>query len=212
MRPLIKQGVITVTNALSELGLDFETIRDAVLTGEVARDSCTANDPPSVPGFNAWSNTVRALREKLIPKGWERNDDFQLSTVVNPSGTLAIAVVTGDDGTGRTDADPKTKYPKGPATGAAVNRNRFLPLFDGWRPNSNEGKDKKKQATWMLLRKRVKDAVLVELSLPASMTDEGQVQGWLTRIILDPITIEPTIEVEDAPAGQPIDVPVRRRT
>lgn len=212
MRTLVKQGVITVANALVELGLDFDTIRDAVLTGEIARDSCTANDPPSTPGYNAWSNTVRALREKLIPRGWERNDDFQLSTVVNPTGTLAIAVVTGDDGTGRADAEPKTKYPKGPATGAAVNRNRFLPLFDEWRPPVVEESGKKKQATWMLLRKRIKDAVLVELSLPASMTDEGQVKGWLTRIIFDPITVEPTIEVEDAPSGQPIDVPVRRRS
>ncbi|MDQ3818774.1 MAG: hypothetical protein M3362_14000 [Acidobacteriota bacterium] len=211
MRATVKKGVITVTNALTELGLDFDTVRDAILIGELARDGCTANDPPSTPGYYAWSNTVRALRERLIPKGWERNDEFQLSTVVSPDGLTAIAVVTGDDGTGKADADPKTKYPKGPATGAAVNRNRFLPLFEERKPQAEEV-SAKKRATWMLLRKRVRDAVLVELSLPASMTDEGQVEGWLTRIILDPITIEPVIEVEEDTSEQSIDVPVRRRS
>ena len=122
MRETIKDGQIEVTNALTELGLTNEILREAILTGEAARDNCTANDPPSAPGFAAWARTVRALREILLPNNWSKNDDNNLSTVVSPDGSFAIAVVTGDEGSGQAGAKPQTKYPKGPATIAVIDK------------------------------------------------------------------------------------------
>jgi hypothetical protein len=63
----VKKNTIEVTDALSGLGLSYDILSEAVLEGESARNSCTANDPPCAPGFVAWSNTVRALRDILIP-------------------------------------------------------------------------------------------------------------------------------------------------
>lgn len=217
MQASVRKSPLERKKALASLGLSDELLSVAITKGEVARDSCTDNDPPNAPGFDAWARTVRALRETLIPKGWTRNDDAMLSTVVSPDGKLAILVVAGDEGVGDADKIPRTKYPRGTATTAAVNRNQrsLFPEENKAREEAEAAEEKKKkQITWMLLRRRSKDgdSVLSELSLPASMTKGGEVTRWLTRIILEPIAIEPTVEIEDGQANDAIDVPVRRRS
>src|SRR5438034_4977724 len=122
MTRIVKVGPVEVVAYLEGLGLSVDELREAILIGESARDACTPNDPPSAPGFYAWAKTVRALGEILIPKGWTRNDDEKLSIVLSPNAQKAIAVATGDEGTGILGALPKTKYPKGPATVAIVEK------------------------------------------------------------------------------------------
>lgn len=205
----VKTSTIEVVNALADLGLTSEILIEAIRRGEIARDSCTANDAPGAPGFYAWAQTVRGLRDILMPQGWVRNDDVCYSRVISPDKSIAIAVVTGDDGTGNKDMSPKTKYPKGTATQAAVNSNQWS-LFG--EPLSVETEEPQTWITWMLLRKRTGDSVFAELSLPSSMTKDGQVESWQTRIILNPILIDPNIEIDDDSSEPPIDVIVRRRS
>lgn len=210
MEVAVKTRVIEVTEALAQLGLTKKILRDAILRGEAGRDSCTANDAPGAPGFYAWAGTVRALRDILTPKGWTRNDDVNYSRVINPDRSIAIAVVTGDEGTGNKDASPKTKYPKGPATQAAVTSNQWSLQFVEFTTVEDDLLET--WITWMLLKKRTRDSVFSELSLPSSMTTDGQVESWQTRIILDPMLIDPNIEFESDSSETPIDVPVRRRS
>src|SRR5436305_707990 len=115
MRATVKKGTIERADALAELGLTDDSLNEVVMAGEYARNSCTKNDPPCAPGFVAWKDSVRTFRDILIPEGWTRNDDNGFSTVVNPDETIAIAAATGDDKTGKADANPKTKYPRGAA-------------------------------------------------------------------------------------------------
>lgn len=107
MEVAVKTSVIEVTEALAQIGLTKEILRDAILRGEAGRDSCTANDAPGAPGFYAWAGTVRGLRDILTPRGWTRNDDVNYSRVINPDKSIAIAVVTGDEGTGNKDVSPR---------------------------------------------------------------------------------------------------------
>jgi hypothetical protein len=207
----VKVSFREVTNALAELGLTKEILHDAILRGENTRDSCTANDPPSAPGFYAWAGSVRALRDILMPKGWKRNDDVNYSRVVNLELGVAIAVVTGDDGTGNQAVSPRTKYPKGPATQAAVTCNQGS-LFRTTVLPEPETEEQESWITWMLLRKRTGDTVFAELSLPSSMSKDGQVESWQSRIILEPMTFDPLIDVDDDSGEPPIDVLVRRRS
>jgi hypothetical protein len=209
MQASVKASAIEIANALAQLGLTSEILSEAILRGEIARDSCTANDAPGAPGFYAWAGSVRALRDILMPLGWTRNDDVCYSRVVNPDRSVAIAVVTGDDGTGKRDANPKTKYAKGAATQAAVISNQGF-LFG--QLASDEVEAPETWVTWMLLKKRTGDSVFAELSLPSSMSKDGQVESWQTRIILAPILVDPNIDVEDDSSDAPIDVPVRRRS
>ncbi|HEX8138693.1 MAG TPA: hypothetical protein VF544_14095 [Pyrinomonadaceae bacterium] len=212
MGATVKKGAIERTNALAELGLSEKIVREVILDGEAARNSCTANDAPCIPGIIAWGRSVRSLRDNLIPKGWEKNNEDNFPTVVSPNGKIAIAVATGDEGTGQEKANPKTKYPKGVAAEEAINRN-LNSLFAEVRAAAQAEKDKRSnRQTWILLKHREKDTVFSELSLPASMTKDEQVKNWLTRIILEPIKTDPNVEVQDDSTAEPIDVPVRRRS
>jgi hypothetical protein len=206
----IKTKPYEIINALHALGrgLTVEVLEQTIKRGEIARDNCTKNDPPSTPGYNAWSNTVRALRDLLTPQGWERNDDQNYSTVISPAKDVAIAVATGNEGTGDETQEANTKYPRGTATQTAVDMNAFM--FKLFEPTQDEIAEANR-ATWMLLKKRVGDTVYAELSLPAAMTKDGFVDYWDTRIILSPITIDPAIVLPDD-STEDIDIKVIRKS
>ena len=202
-------GQIDVTNALAELGVPYDVLEEAVLAGEHSRHECTWADPPNTPGFIAWAKTLRRLKERLVREGWTGND----YAVLRPDGRLAISVTTGDEATGNLDRTPKTKYPKGASTEVAIRRNRKqLNLFD---PGSNreilEDLRLDEVQTWMLVRRRVNDTVCWELSLPSDLGEDGRVEEWGARIILDPVRLEPD-PMPGQEASQAIEIDIRRRS
>lgn len=207
-----------VESRLAQLGLEEDRVTQIVKRGYVAFASCTPNDPPLYPGFSAWATMVRALREYLLPEGWNRCDENNYSLVINPTGNVAIAVATGDDATGRKDTQPTTKSSKGPSTAEAVISNQLqldfgFPLIEvpvSARPASSE----EQRMTWILLVHRSQGEVRCELSLPTSMGVDGRVDGWRERIILGsiPTDLSPLEIMPPSPPDQPdINVDVKRR-
>jgi hypothetical protein len=194
-------------DALSKLGLTEEILENAIRRGEIARDSCTKNDPTCAPGFTAWAKTVRALRDTMMPKGWTRRDDQNFPTVLSPNQKIAIAVATGNEATGVPTADPSMKYSKGAAAQSAVELNQSY-LFPEMQAEKTAEAER---LTWILLRRRVGEMVYAELSLPALMTKDGHIAKWDTRIILNSIPIDPDIEMQDD-SSDDIDVQVIRRS
>jgi hypothetical protein len=194
---------------LATLGLTPEIVRDAVMAGEVHRRRCTRNHPPSYGGYGAWAETVCRLGELLKPEKWTRRDPSNFSIVVNADETVALAVSTGDDRTGREgDPHPRTKYVKGPTVIEAIDRNVIqMELFDTGRRKKVAELPK---LTWFLLMVRARGEVRYEVSLPNAVDDEGFVVAWRERIILDPLMfdmdenrepLEPTDEINiDVPA------------
>ena len=178
-RPIISEDPAA---DLAKLGLKLQDLVDAVNAGELARRGCTANDPPTAPGYSAWSRIVRSLRDINLPMGW-RKSDAGLSTVISPAGDLAIAVAAGDAFTG-TDKTPSTKYPKGRATQDAVEANQ-LELFTTGPKKRGKG-----PLTWILLVHATTTEVRAELSLPASIDESGHVRTWKRRIPLPPQQVE----------------------
>lgn len=175
-----------VNRRLAELGLSESDLLEPAERGFSAWASCTANHPPAIPGLLAWGETVCALRERLIPLGWERKDESNWPIVINKSGTIALSVATGNEDTGRKDNDPLTASAKGPRTVDAVVANqRQLVMFPEMLPPKESLKDRGR-ATWLLLLHRDMDAreMRCELSRPISMDDDGRVDGWAERIIL----------------------------
>ena len=204
---------------LSQLGLDTEQLREIVRRGYVAFISCSPNDPPLFPGFSAWAMLVRGLREYLLPEGWERSDENNYSLVINGSGTVAIAVATGDAATGRANEQPTTKSSKGPSTVEAVTSNQLmldLTFFPPEPPQAAHPSAREQQrTTWILLVHRAQGEVRYELSLPTSMGPDGRVDGWQERIILGSIPTDPDFleTASPTPPQQPdIDVAVKRRS
>lgn len=207
-----------IDSRLTQLGLEESKLADIVRRGYLAFASCTPNDPPLYPGFSAWASMVRGLREYLLPE-WERCDENNYSLVVNPTGTMAIAVATGDDATGRPDTAPTTKSSKGPSTIEAVTSNQMqleLPYVFDSAPDlaSTRPEDTDEQRmTWIFLVHRARGEVRCELSLPTSMGSDGRVDGWRERIILKAIPTDPEIvEITPPQPSLPdISVDVKRR-
>jgi hypothetical protein len=122
---------------------------------------------------------------------------------MSPDRKMAIAVSTGDENTGRPGEDVATKYTKGPATAAVINRNQLLlgPEFE------QTEEDIEVQATWILLIRSERGVVSCELSLPEAVDANGNVQSWAHRfhfevdlpeapLKLEPVANEPDIAVE----------------
>lgn len=210
MSTVVLHTSTAVTDRLAMLGLTVDVLRDAVAMGEAARNSCTANDPSIAPGFLAWAKTTRGLRDALAPANWRRSSDGGLEAILSPDGNLAIVVATGDEGTGRIDGSPKTKYPKGPATAAAIEQNQLtfafaMPQAIIREPASAE------RVTWLLLIARGRNEVRCELSLPKAIGDDGKVEAWSERIILEPVGCDTELVVTPLDQEADIVVEVSRR-
>ncbi len=182
-------------NRLAELGLEEELLRQALQQGLSEWATCTDNHPTSFPGLLFWGETVKSLRDLLAPHGWERANEGNLPFTVNGAKTVAIAVATGDEETGNPEETPCTKSSKGPHTAGAVRVNALqLDLFpitvlpEDLARIKGDGK----RMTWILLfhRDHVTREVRCELSRPTSMSDNQHVDGWIERIILEPIRFD----------------------
>lgn len=207
-----------VHNRLNELGLEQEALENVVRRGHYAFISCTENDAPLYPGLAAWNQMVRALREYLLPKGWSRSNENSFPLVVNPNGTMAIAVSSSDEQTGRGEVSPATKSSKGPRTIEVVAANQEQMNLFRLEPSpvptaASETNSDDNRMTWYLLFHRAINEVRCELSLPLFMGDDGRIVGWQERIILGTIPTDPEfLELTPPAPPQPdIDVAIKRR-
>jgi hypothetical protein len=202
-----------IQTRLHTLGVTEEQLRDAASQGVAARRRCTAFHPPSSPGFYQWSEIHVALRQTLVPLNWRHSDVGGFSTVVSPDGSIAISVATGSDRTGKPGLpDPTTKYPRGAMTHAAVEINQQTTFDLHTGETILPDTPSRKLVTWWLLVATRHDEVRLELSCPTSIGDDGRIDSWSERILLDPLGIEPTLPMlpDDEPDPTPIDVHVER--
>lgn len=178
-----------VDRRLSELGLKEFTLIRAGQAGLSALTSCTENHPPGSPGYFAWAETVRALRDLLMP-AWDRKNENNLSLVTNEDKTVEILVATGDANTGLKDRHPRTKAAKGPKTKGRVDANRRY--MDYLWPEMAEIGTRVGPATWIyLIRCDMKaHEFRSELSRPIDMSDDGYIDDWAERIILTPTSFD----------------------
>lgn len=204
---------------LAELDLTEAILKEAVQSGFAQWAACTPNHPPSYPGFSAWSETVKSLRDLLVPRAWFASNESNLPYTVNSQGTMAIAAATGDEATGIADLTPCTRSSKGPRTAKAVAaNNRQLSLFpvevtpDELAHITGEGR----RMTWLLLfyRDLDKREVRFELSRPTKINEDGKVAAWIERILFDPFSIDGDVidlPTTPSPSEGIINIEVKRR-
>lgn len=207
---ILHEEASAVDARLSTLGVSRGDLRESLLDGEVARDACTINDPPIAIGIIVWSRIVRGLRDRLVPNGWIRSDERNYATVVSSNGLVAIAVAAGDENTGKRGPSPGTRHAKGPVTVEVIERNQLELPFPGWNAEIRripEGGP----ITWILLVQRTGDCIFAELSLPASISEDGKRIAWAERILLGEIPTGREPLVESGP-GPVIDIAIERRT
>ena len=207
-----------VRNRLARLGLEEDWLLNAVRVGQLQRANCTPHHPPSFPGLSAWADTIKTLRDILVPEEWLIDNPRGLPIVFHKKRKIAITVATGDEATGKPEFDPCTKCPKGPQTRSNISNNQ-LKLFpeEFVRAAYEQTTAKSGFITWLLLfhADELTRQVRSELSLPVGMNEEGRVDGWDERIILgsapfDADTLK--VSTDDNPPQSPsIIVNVKRR-
>jgi hypothetical protein len=203
---------------LDRLGLKVDPLQNVVRGGYIARISRTENDSPIAPGLYQWNETVRMLREYGVGLGWGRNNDNGLPTIINPEGTIAICVSSGDEKTGIATATPGTKHKKGPRTAAFVTSNQmqlalgeYITMQKGPVYSSVDGRA---LATWTLLffPDHESEEIRSELSLPIFIAS-GDINGWSERIILPAIPLDGGDgfkRMSDPDFGPDVDIDIRR--
>ncbi len=195
---------------LRELGVEPEWLTDAILAGEAEAMLCTLNDPPNFAGISRHAHTVRILREKAVPHGWKRENPRNSCRIVSPGREIAIIAASGNELTGLNQRQqPSTKYGKGVTLVDAVAANAQLEFDLGLDPELLADDQATGIETWVLLYYRDKNQIRAELSRPESMVG-GFIDQWAERIILAPISVEPSVFVEEPPADE-YDVTVERR-
>ena len=203
-----------ISEKLNRMGLSADILQSAVETGELYRSSCTLNDPKSLAGTLAWGRAMRTLREKLIPRGWERIDILNSPMVLNRERGIAIVVSSGDEATGNAVLVAKTKYKKRRAAEVVIIKNLtqlLLPTFDIEEPTSSNtsGND---FVTWFLLVSRQGEEVFFELSLPNKFVHGQPIESWAERIIFPSFKLQgPSDSKYDDSFEEEINVEISRK-
>ena len=200
-------------DALGELDLTETILQDPLHYGFAHWADCTGNDPANMPGLVMWGKATRRLREGLTVRGWTVDNHQNCPLTIHPKGKLAIMVVAGDNATGDPAREPASRYPRGPVTRTLVFRNQ---LFFAFYAAMVQDQPPPPRQTWMLLHYLAGDQLSdlrAELSLPAALTEEGDVVRWRERIILDLGEMDSVVQaLPPTKPLSPVDVPVRMKT
>lgn len=197
---------------------------DAVLTeallleanqrGFEARLDVTRAHAPTAAGTFHWHAFVASLRLALIEERWSMRDERNCPLVISPDRTMAIVVMTGNSDTGKTFGNPTNQADKGAVLDEAVQRNIQYQLFEA----SALAKLQKGGGTqlWVLLYhveagSNGAKEIRTELSLPSEF-QRKRIANWSERIILRPMSTEPSTPVIAPIPTFPFDVPVERKT
>lgn len=207
MALVIHTDIVDVHTRLKQLGLSVAALHEAIQQGYLARTALTPNHPRIFFGFAMWAQTVAALRDNLRPDGWLKFDDGNYELTINQDTNLAVAVTTGDEGTGLAHLESSNKCQKGINTVNAIAVNNQLDLFADLLPPV-EGRAG--FTTWVLLIHIATDEVRAELSLPLEISN-GKIKFWKERIILPALPREDDVINVRPPQLPEIDVPIKRK-
>jgi hypothetical protein len=208
---IIHLDPITVADRLEQLGVTQDALRESIYQAHLQRTRLTPNHPRIFPGLEMWGWSVASLREQLRPLGWFRIDVANFPLTVNETLGLAIAIASGDEGTGDPHAQASNRSKKGPNTVDAVETNQQFDMFAEFLPQTKE--DAAGNDTWVLLHytDSTKQEIRIELSRPSEIGDDGKISAWSERIILPSISFDGDPVEILTPSGPDIDIEIRRK-
>jgi hypothetical protein len=184
---LIVKNPIRVTNRIADLGWNLDDLLEVVSAMVGARNSCTDNHPASAPGWFAWAEGIRRMREFGLPKGLIRADTDGIPWTLDKARGIRFAVANTDDATCIENRIPQNRSKKGPGTDRAIERNQTS-LFEHFPERSVIPISRVRShpgiiVSWYLCVYCVGDVVHAELSCPVE-TDAGFFADFAERIFL----------------------------
>ena len=160
---------------------------------------------------------MKALRDPLVPKGWDRSEERNYPLTIHPSGLMCIAIASGDHNTGIVGGNPTNKIPKGPRTAEVVEQNSTqMRLFEDEipvLPSFLVPEERPKRLTYILLVYVDIGARVIrsELSVPMDMNAEGLITAWRKRIILPEVPFDGDPTESSEPKTPELDIEVKRK-
>lgn len=218
MVALFVSNPVAVDHRLHDLGWSREDLLEVVDAMLAGRFSCTDNDPISAPGWMAWKEGTRRMREIGRRHGFEISDEDQIPWLIDKNRGRRFSVVSTDDATGLEHRIPQNRNRKGAATDRVVAANDAM-LFEAseipevLKPLSVGRPSSGFVQSWYLCVYTDGEIVTAELSCPTA-TEGGYFIDFNERIILiAPGTDGPGVarrgptEADD----EMIDIPVTRK-
>lgn len=180
--PRIFEGAGAIAKLLA-LGLTHESVVMAIGNSEIERLGCSVFEPRLMPGIKAWGAAFGTLAEESIRTGrWEKVEEHNLPRILNEELHVAVAVISGDDGTGLTHRIPKSKSPRGVQTVSFVRFNHWQGVLF---PDLSVPEAEDSYVTyWLLIYSDGKGALRAEVSLPMGIDSESRLCAWKERILI----------------------------
>jgi hypothetical protein len=184
MKAILRKYPVEIVNRLDQLGVKRGDLLEVVDRMVSARNGCTENHPPGSAGWMSWAEGTCRLREIFLRLGWEKNEEFCISSVWDKK-TIRIAVSNTDYGTGLEAYQPQNRSRKGSGTNQAVALNQavFTDILENalnviQLPQTPGG-----SVYWYLCVYAEGDVVRAELSCPSSC-ENGYFTAFHERILL----------------------------
>lgn len=199
-QPLIIKEQRDVESQLQSLAnLSLQDFQQIIQTANFARSDETANSTKTYAGTNFYQILVKTIRDTLATKGFTPHSHRNIELALNEQ--IAIAVCKGDEDTSNPNQQPRSHRKKGDVTlnlfGLNQDNNpQQEKLFpDTEKLHTSGGKlqltlDGKERDVWVLFHysERISDGeyrVKAELSQPATYDNNGYINSFAKRIILD---------------------------
>lgn len=191
------QDVEPQLQSLANLSLqDFAQI---IQTANFARSDETAHSTKNYAGTYFYHILVKAIRDVLATKGFTAHSHRNIELALHDN--IAIGVCKGDENTGNPNQEPRSQYKKGNVTLKLLglkqddNPQQEKLFSDTERLHVKGGKlqltlDEKERDVWVLVHYSIKNTlgdyqVKAELSQPATYDNNGYINSFANRIILD---------------------------
>jgi hypothetical protein len=185
-----------------------------------ARNDTTENDPSSAPGWMAWKDGTRRLREIALPMGWQRDETNNVPSIINLEKGLKFAVCNTDDGTGIEGRSPQNRTKKGPATDKMISEQGWLfPPSDASTivPFQGTKQSAGSLTAYYLCVYHEGDGVRAELSCPTDV-QAGYFSDFNERILLISsgddyrgIKLVPDKQGDESNGASEFEIPVARK-
>jgi hypothetical protein len=159
-------------------GLQRSVFVEAVRRGDNERRIPRADDAPGADGYYAYNRTLAALRINARKTGgWHRGSFRNIPVTLNEDETVAIAVSSADERTGKDGDPPSTKNIKGEDATVAIDGNVLR--NDECAPFDDAPVD-----FYYLLYFMTDEGIWAEIAEPTYKGADGRIVGWGWRLLL----------------------------
>lgn len=208
----LSPSIVTVSwqvdQALLDIGLTREIVREIAFAAAGARADALSVDPSGTPGTLSYIHGVRTTRLKLMPHSWRESREGNVEATVNHTLGVQLFFQNVDRACG--DNDPQAISGKGSASRKLI-RSGQMELFDAVGPKAD--KTGRLPTVWLICVSVDDDSVRAEVSCP-DVFEGNQFEGFVQRLFVVDESIEPkpTSRKDSDDDGElEIDIPVSKK-